>query len=142
MYDANAHNLPNRRVTAMSLGSKLYFTGAPCKFGHIAPRYTSTGGCTLCCANHARRQIGRPEVWPTQLTVSFKLASGALIKEVERFVDELNAAYIEGQQSADETAAANVAEFLRVQREGFKAQQEATAMDLTGIAPSGSRWAK
>lgn len=36
------------RDQALSLGLKHYFTGKPCKRGHTAPRYTSTGACTRC----------------------------------------------------------------------------------------------
>jgi hypothetical protein len=39
--------LPSKRASAKALGSKLYYTGKPCKRGHIAPRYT-TGACTTC----------------------------------------------------------------------------------------------
>lgn len=32
-----------------------YFTGAPCKHGHIAERYTRNGECLTCSANKVRR---------------------------------------------------------------------------------------
>lgn len=41
-------NLPNTRAEARALGSVNYFTGKPCKRGHIAKRYTSTADCYLC----------------------------------------------------------------------------------------------
>jgi 5-methylcytosine-specific restriction endonuclease McrA len=33
---------------AKAKGEKFYFTGVPCKNGHIAPRFTSNGGCSEC----------------------------------------------------------------------------------------------
>lgn len=40
-------NLPKTREEAKKTGSKYYFTGLPCKHGHIAPRKTK-GACTDC----------------------------------------------------------------------------------------------
>jgi hypothetical protein len=40
-------NLPKTRKDAQNLGAKYYFTGEPCKYGHIAPRKTK-GSCVEC----------------------------------------------------------------------------------------------
>jgi 5-methylcytosine-specific restriction endonuclease McrA len=40
-------NLPKSRPEAKAAGAKYYFTGAPCKHGHIAPRKTK-GSCVEC----------------------------------------------------------------------------------------------
>ena len=40
-------NLPKTRAEAKALGAKHYFTGEPCKHGHIAPRKTK-GACVEC----------------------------------------------------------------------------------------------
>lgn len=40
-------NLPKTRDEAKKSGSKYYFTGQPCKHGHIAPRKTK-GACLDC----------------------------------------------------------------------------------------------
>lgn len=40
-------NLPKTRAEAKALGATHYFTGTPCKHGHIAPRKTK-GACTDC----------------------------------------------------------------------------------------------
>lgn len=40
-------NLPTTRTEAKKTGSKYYFTGQPCKHGHIAPRKTK-GACVEC----------------------------------------------------------------------------------------------
>ena len=39
--------LPKTRKEAQELGAKYYFTGEPCKHGHIAPRKTK-GSCVEC----------------------------------------------------------------------------------------------
>lgn len=40
-------NLPKTRAEAKATGAKYYFTGEPCKYGHIAPRKTK-GACLEC----------------------------------------------------------------------------------------------
>ena len=40
-------NLPKTRAEAKATGAKYYFTGEPCKHGHIAPRKTK-GSCVEC----------------------------------------------------------------------------------------------
>lgn len=40
-------NLPKTRAEAKAAGAKYYFTGEPCKHGHIAPRKTK-GACLEC----------------------------------------------------------------------------------------------
>ena len=40
-------NLPNTRAKAKAAGATHYFTGEPCKHGHIAPRKTK-GACIEC----------------------------------------------------------------------------------------------
>ena len=40
-------NLPKTRKKAQDLGAKYYFTGQPCKHGHVAPRKTK-GSCIEC----------------------------------------------------------------------------------------------
>lgn len=40
-------NLPKTRAEAKAVGTKYYFTGEPCKHGHVAPRKTK-GACVEC----------------------------------------------------------------------------------------------
>lgn len=40
-------NLPKTRKEAQAIGATHYFTGEPCKHGHVAPRKTK-GACTEC----------------------------------------------------------------------------------------------
>ena len=43
----NTAQLPKTRKEAQDSGAKYYFTGEPCKYGHIAPRKTK-GSCVEC----------------------------------------------------------------------------------------------
>jgi hypothetical protein len=47
-YGLNIESLPKTSNEAHHSGSRFYFTGKPCKYGHIAPRYTKAGGCVQC----------------------------------------------------------------------------------------------
>jgi 5-methylcytosine-specific restriction endonuclease McrA len=40
-------NMPTTRAEARATGAKYYFTGEPCKHGHVAPRKTK-GSCLEC----------------------------------------------------------------------------------------------
>lgn len=51
------------RAIALSRGARTYFTGKPCKRGHISKRYTAAGTCCQCAADRQRQlQAERPEV--------------------------------------------------------------------------------
>jgi hypothetical protein len=43
----DTNNLPKTRKEAQALGATHYFTGEPCKHGHVAPRKTK-GACIEC----------------------------------------------------------------------------------------------
>lgn len=47
-------NLPKTRAEAKALGAKYYFTGEPCKHGHIAPRKVK-GSCVECLKDEWKR---------------------------------------------------------------------------------------
>ena len=50
----NTDNLPTNRAEAKSSGATHYFTGKPCKHGHIAPRVTA-GACIVCRKNEVQK---------------------------------------------------------------------------------------
>lgn len=58
------HLLPKTRAEAKQLGVAYYFTGKPCKRGHVAPYLTSIGRCTTCSreADEAARVQGIAEL--------------------------------------------------------------------------------
>jgi hypothetical protein len=48
---------PSARERAKARGENRYWTGKPCKHGHIAQRYTRNGACCECSAiEHSRWQ--------------------------------------------------------------------------------------
>jgi hypothetical protein len=49
---------PQERAIALSEGRSMYFTGRPCKSGHVCKRITSNGNCIECLAlaEKVRRQ--------------------------------------------------------------------------------------
>lgn len=52
------------RKEAMALGLKRYFTGKPCKRGHIVERLVSTRTCLGCCKlDSAKRYKENPSWW-------------------------------------------------------------------------------
>lgn len=57
---ADTNSIPLRtRADAKALGLKRYFTGKPCKHGHISERQTSDGGCIACSKTPEAREKGR-----------------------------------------------------------------------------------
>lgn len=56
-------NLPASQKEALSLGEMYYFTGKPCRYGHITRRYAPNGSCYICQCNHREKwQAANPEV--------------------------------------------------------------------------------
>lgn len=51
------------RAEAKKKGRKTYFTGKPCKHGHVAPRYTQTGLCTECSKARSAKQREDKDAW-------------------------------------------------------------------------------
>lgn len=45
------------REAAKAIGDRHYDTGKPCKNGHLAKRYTSTGKCVICDAAKRKRWL-------------------------------------------------------------------------------------
>lgn len=41
-------NLPTTRLAAAQAGSKRYFTGKPCPYGHVVSRFTVSHACSAC----------------------------------------------------------------------------------------------
>ena len=62
MADDDFSDLPRTREAAKDLGLKRYFTGKPCKRGHVATRYTSNSACVPCSvATIAAWQAANPD---------------------------------------------------------------------------------
>lgn len=67
----NMSDLPPTRADARTLGLKYFFTGTPCKHGHIAERRASNGHCAECgrennrkwCAANLDKLLERNRKW-------------------------------------------------------------------------------
>jgi hypothetical protein len=46
---------PQERAAAMKAGLITYFTGRPCKYGHVEQRRTSSGVCVVCEAAKSKK---------------------------------------------------------------------------------------
>lgn len=44
------------RSKALAEGVPMYTTDQPCKRGHLAPRYTTSGNCAVCLSEDGRRR--------------------------------------------------------------------------------------
>lgn len=53
--------LPATRKEAKAVGSKHYYTGKPCKRGHIAPRWTCSRRCLKCGEEERERAYSSEE---------------------------------------------------------------------------------
>ena len=51
------NQLPTTRSEAKASGAPQYFTGKPCKQGHLAPKFTCSGSCTECLATRRREYM-------------------------------------------------------------------------------------
>ena len=76
--------LPRSREEARARGFDRFYTGVPCKHGHLAARYVSTTNCAACQVEHARKNGGwgaRPsrEQFFAQARELIEARGGALI---------------------------------------------------------------
>jgi hypothetical protein len=69
---------PKERAAAKAAGQTTYFTGRPCKHGHIAQRITFNGGCVECCKRLQRQNLDR------RLAVNPNLYKDIYAKDPER----------------------------------------------------------
>lgn len=63
--------LPKTHKEALEKGTVRYFTGRPCKHGHIAPRFTSSKNCEKCVQIRNRRRT-RNNYWADYGDESYK----------------------------------------------------------------------
>jgi hypothetical protein len=48
-----------KRAAALAAGERFYFTGKPCKRGHVANRYTCNSGCSACVIENHYARLAR-----------------------------------------------------------------------------------
>ena len=100
-------NLPATREEAKKTGSKYYFTGQPCKHGHIAPRKTK-GACVECLQVEWRA------------AVKTRAAYFIEYNKREDVKDRKNEWYLENREKVIQTAATRPAHVKREYRNTWK----------------------
>ena len=84
-------DLPKTRAEAKALGAPQYFTGKPCKQGHLVPKFTSSGSCTECLA--ARRREYMREWAQKNPEVKKERAAEWYEKKREEIIERVRANY-------------------------------------------------
>ena len=51
--------LQRTKAEAIAVGDVSYFTGAPCRYGHVVHRYVKTGRCAMCKTMENKDRIER-----------------------------------------------------------------------------------
>lgn len=51
---------PKSRKLALAAGVKKYFTGEPCRHGHVAYRYAQSGACSACIGVASESKLAPP----------------------------------------------------------------------------------
>jgi len=54
---------PSTHTEALRLGLTYYFTGKPCKHGHVCERFTSSRACRQCVYARNRRRTVEEDYW-------------------------------------------------------------------------------
>jgi hypothetical protein len=101
-------NLPKTRAEAKATGAKYYFTGEPCKHGHIAPRKTK-GACVECLKVE----------WQQAAETRAEYFRGYNRKEAVK--DRKHEWYQANREQVIDTAATRPAHVLREYRNAWKA---------------------
>ncbi len=55
MTDTDLTQLPKSRKEAVEINSHAFYTGIPCKNGHISYRYSGDGKCSACVKNRVKK---------------------------------------------------------------------------------------
>jgi hypothetical protein len=73
------------RENALRLGLVKYFTGEPCKYGHISERYAKCGGCLTCAFNRSMkwRQENPDKAKETSVKSAKKYAEAHRVERAE-----------------------------------------------------------
>ena len=103
--------LPKTRAEAKATGAKHYFTGEPCKHGHVAPRKTK-GACIECLkAEWVKNGAERADYF-------------IAYNRREEVKDRKNEWYQENRETVINTAATRPAHILREYRNPWKANHK------------------
>lgn len=89
--------LPSSRADAVSMGLATYFTGKPCRNGHISPRRVDYNKCVACDREHAAKQRLLAKTCPETLA---KRRAAQLAYAKKRLSDPEIRAHVRALESA------------------------------------------
>lgn len=112
-------HLPKTRAEAQAMRSAKYFTGVPCKRGHVAPRYVDNSVCMTCRAEDVRVKrledriarrtpLAEAEAPPDPRATLRALQADGTIRKVTAFVDARHPATADLVATAPRLLAARV----------------------------------
>ena len=101
-------DLPKTRKEAKELGTNYYFTGEPCKHGHIAPRKTK-GACVECLKAEWKQAASKREEY---------------FREYNQREKDIEAKHAWYQQNKDKVVASAYAQPIHLKRAYQKAWKE------------------
>ena len=89
--------LPKTHKEAISLGSPRYFTGKPCKFGHVSERFTKSG-CVECSSIRLRaKRQEYPELYSEYERRKREKQDKEVVAAYQKKWKQLNREYINDQ---------------------------------------------
>jgi hypothetical protein len=77
-------HMPRKHRHANALNALLYFTGKPCKYGHLCPRYASSGECVECRREKDAKQTASGKKAEYQRKVNAKATASGTRAEYKR----------------------------------------------------------
>lgn len=78
------------RKDAKKIGLKRYFTGKPCKHGHLSERKTVNGGCVLCSARINKKSKSKNSEKVKQTSEKWRIKNVDKTREYNRRYRKLN----------------------------------------------------
>lgn len=119
------------RAEALAKREKTYFTGLPCKQGHVAPRATKTGTCTKCTQEaHTAWLAMRPEKG-AQYAAAYRARNREQVQEKDRIA--------QAQRRADNPEAHKQYRLERYRKKAALEGREVRDVNRTPIAEVVSR---
>lgn len=86
---AKSSELPKTWKEAQQTGSLRYFTGIPCKKGHVAERATSNGGCVICMKERHTKTVSKKSDDPKMILREHILAKANNPVSIDDLINEL-----------------------------------------------------
>lgn len=125
------------RADAKALGLKRYFTGKPCKHGHVAERVTSSTACVIC--NRAACRAYKSKLGPERVRAAWQKQRLANLEKARARCREGNRArrladpekvHASERKYAAKWKSANLEKARATARKGTRAYRRRRALEL------------